>query len=86
MTRNRLNTPEDTWDWLGQRLEALEISSLEQLATVSGINKGTLSKYFHQIQRPTVGALVPLCEALKVAPETLLVVLGVFPHQQKTKK
>ena len=86
MIRNRLNTPEDTWDWLGQRLEALEISSLEQLATVSGINKGTLSKYFHQIQRPTVGALVPLCEALQVAPETLLVVLGVFPHQQNTKK
>jgi transcriptional regulator with XRE-family HTH domain len=86
MTRTRLNTPDDTWDWLGQRLEALEISSLEQLATVSGINKGTLSKYFHQIQRPTVGALVPLCEALEVSPETLLVALGVFPPQQNSKK
>lgn len=86
MTQNRLNTPDDTWGWLGQRLEALEISSLEQLAIVSGINKGTLSKYFHQVQRPTVMALVPLCEALQVSPETLLVALGVFPPQQKSKK
>lgn len=86
MPRNRLNTPDDTWDWLGKKLEELEITSLEQLATVSGINKGTLSKYFHQVQRPTVMALVPLCEALQVSPETLLVALGVFPPQQKSKK
>jgi transcriptional regulator with XRE-family HTH domain len=60
-------------------MEFLEISSLDQLAAASGINKGTLSKYFHQIQRPTVGALVPLCDALEVSPETLLVALGIFP-------
>ncbi|MFZ4065327.1 MAG: helix-turn-helix domain-containing protein [Rhodoluna sp.] len=79
MTRQRLYTPDDTWKWLSARMEILEIKSLDQLAVISGINKGTLSKYFHQIQRPTVVALVPLCESLQVSPETLLVALGIFP-------
>ena len=81
----KLFGPEETWQWLVERLETLGLSSLDQLASVSGVNKGTLSKYFHQIQRPTVGALVPLCEALQVAPETLLVALGIFPSRG-TKK
>lgn len=83
--KEKLFGPEETWQWLGERLETLGLSSLDQLAAVSGVNKGTLSKYFHQIQRPTVGALVPLCEALQVAPETLLVALGIFPSRG-TKK
>jgi len=83
--KEKLFDPEETWQWLGERLETLGLSSLDQLAAVSGVNKGTLSKYFHQIQRPTVGALVPLCEALQVAPETLLVALGIFPSRG-TKK
>jgi transcriptional regulator with XRE-family HTH domain len=76
-----LFTPDETWDWLKTRLDELELNSLEQLSELSGIHKGTLSKYFHQIQRPTVNALEPLCVALQVSPNTLLVALGVFPKK-----
>jgi len=78
MESSRTLTPDETWLWLKDMLQALDIGSLDQLSEICGINKGTLSKYFHQVQRPTVGAIEPLCIALKVSPQTLLVALGVF--------
>jgi transcriptional regulator with XRE-family HTH domain len=73
-------SPEETWAWLRARMDKLSINSLDELSQVCGINKGTLSRYFHQKQRPTVDVLVPLCEALQVSPKTLLSALGVFPR------
>jgi transcriptional regulator with XRE-family HTH domain len=61
-------------------MDKLSFNSLDELSAVCGINKGTLSRYFHQKQRPTVDALAPLCEALQVSPTTLLSALGVFPR------
>jgi transcriptional regulator with XRE-family HTH domain len=72
-------SPDETWEWLRARMAKLGLKSLDELAEVCGINKGTLSRYFHQKQRPTVDALAPLCEALQVSPKTLLSALGVFP-------
>jgi transcriptional regulator with XRE-family HTH domain len=72
-------TPDETWDWLRARMDKLALKSLDELSALCGINKGTLSRYFHQKQRPTVDVLVPLCEALQVSPKTLLTALGVFP-------
>ena len=71
---------EETWEWLRARMDKLSIKSLDELSELCGINKGNLSRYFHQKQRPTVDVLVPLCEALQVSPKTLLSALGVFPR------
>jgi transcriptional regulator with XRE-family HTH domain len=71
---------EETWEWLRARMDKLSIKSLDELSEICGINKGNLSRYFHQKQRPTVDVLVPLCEALQVSPKTLLSALGVFPR------
>ena len=73
-------SPEETWEWLRARMDKLSIKSLDELSEICGINKGNLSRYFHQKQRPTVDVLVPLCEALQVSPKTLLSALGVFPR------
>jgi transcriptional regulator with XRE-family HTH domain len=71
---------EETWEWLRARMDKLSIKSLDELSEICSINKGNLSRYFHQKQRPTVDVLVPLCEALQVSPKTLLSALGVFPR------
>lgn len=59
-------------EWLENRLEEVGLSSISKLAAVTGINKGTLSKYFRGLQRPSIDVIEPLCTALKVSPETLL--------------
>ena len=58
--------------WLEQQLKVSELGTLTRLAEVSGINKGTLSKYFSGQQRPSIDVIGPLCTALQVSPETLL--------------
>ena len=59
-------------EWLEQQLSVCGLFTLTRLAEVSGINKGTLSKYFHGQQRPSIDVIGPLCTALQVSPETLL--------------
>ena len=63
---------EDSYEWLQGRLEEVGLNSISKLAEVTGINKGTLSKYFRGLQRPSIDLIEPLCKALKVSPETLL--------------
>jgi transcriptional regulator with XRE-family HTH domain len=58
--------------WLEERLKVTGIKTLSNLAEVTGINKGTLSKYFKGTQRPRIDVIGPLCLALQVSPETLL--------------
>ena len=57
----------------------LQIDTIETLGQLAGMNKGTLSKYFHQKQRPSIDALPGLCAALQVAPESLLIAMGAWP-------
>ena len=71
-------SPELSTRWLSARMDELGISSLDELQVLTQVNKGTLSKYFHHKQRPTVDVLPKLCLALEISPETLLVVLGVL--------
>ena len=59
-------------EWLASQLEVCGLGTLTRLAEVSGINKGTLSKYFSGQQRPSIDVIGPLCTALQVSPETLL--------------
>ena len=65
-------------EWLSERLEATGIGTLSALAELTDINKGTLSKYFRGEQRPSIDVVAPLCEALKVSPETLLLAMGAI--------
>lgn len=69
-------------DWLKHRMAELGMSSVAELETKTGINKGTLSRYFRGLQRPSIDVLPVLCQGLQVSPETLLRALGVTisPH------
>ena len=78
----RFNSPEESNDWLIQRMKSVGISTLEDLAQTTGIDRGTLSRYFHQERRPSIDVIAPLCEALNVAPETLLIGLGALPKKK----
>jgi transcriptional regulator with XRE-family HTH domain len=75
--------PAGTQAWLVNRLESTKIDTLGRLAEVSGINKGTLSRYFRQTQRPSVDALVILCKSLQVTPSELLFGLGALPSDDQ---
>jgi transcriptional regulator with XRE-family HTH domain len=68
-----------TQAWLQSRLAATQMKTLNRLAEVSGINKGTLSRYFNQTQRPTIDVVAVLCQSLKVTPSELLYGLGALP-------
>jgi transcriptional regulator with XRE-family HTH domain len=57
-------------------MEELGISGLEELHRKTGIDRGSLSRYFRQERNPGLDVIAPLCEALEVSPETLLVALG----------
>jgi transcriptional regulator with XRE-family HTH domain len=63
-------------------MSAVSISSLEELAKLTGIDRGTLSRYFRQERRPSVDVIAPLCEALKVSPESLLIGLGALRRKK----
>ena len=63
--------------WLEAHMAHAGFSSLDQLSEKCGINKGTLSRYFRGIQKPSVQVIPPLCAALGVSPEELLRGLGV---------
>ena len=78
--RKSFFTPEQSMDWLFERMSALEISSLDHLAELTEIDKGTLSRYFRHERRPSIDMVPPLCQALKVSVENLLVVLGSLPR------
>ena len=70
---------EGSQEWLRVRLQETGLGTLSRLAEISGINKGTLSKYFRQSQRPTIDVLSILCSSLQVTPSELLAGLGAIP-------
>ena len=71
-------TPAETSAWLQQRLSITGIGSISNLAGVTGINKGTLSKYFSHRQRPSIDVLMVLCRGLQVTPTEMLIALGAL--------
>jgi transcriptional regulator with XRE-family HTH domain len=70
-----------TQKWVQERMGMCGIKSLSELSELTGINKGTLSRYFRQTQRPTIDVVGSLCRALKVTPSELLVGLGAIAPQ-----
>ena len=71
-------TPTQSNEWLQEMMQSVEISSLEELSQLTNIDRGTLSRYFRQERRPSIDVIAPLCQALKVSPETLLMGLGAI--------
>jgi transcriptional regulator with XRE-family HTH domain len=65
-------------EWLQEQLSETGIGTLSNLAKETGINKGTLSKYFRGVQRPSIDVIEPLCKALRVSPESLLIAMNAY--------
>ncbi len=82
-TENKnLLTPAQSSQWLVERMSSVGISSLEELAKLTNIDRGTLSRYFRQERRPSIDAIAPLCEALQISPESLLIGLGALKKKR----
>ena len=81
--RGHRNSPEETADWLRARMNTLKITGLEELHQRTGIDRGSLSRYFRQERVPKIDVIGPLCEALEVSPETLLVALGAIDKKPR---
>lgn len=77
------NSPAETAEWLRLRMKQLRIRGLEELHEKTGIDRGSLSRYFRQERIPRVDVVGPLCEALEVSPETLLIALGVIGRKER---
>ena len=75
-------TSEESYVWLEKQMAKRGFTSLEDLTRASGIDRGTLSRYFRQERRPSVDVIAPLCEALGVAPESLLIALGAVDRKR----
>ncbi|NBQ97677.1 MAG: helix-turn-helix domain-containing protein [Micrococcales bacterium] len=71
-------SPSESAEWLQNRLSHLNIETLQNLSDKSGIDKGTLSRYFRHERRPSIDCIGPLCSALQISPELLLKVLGAI--------
>lgn len=69
-------------DWLYARMSALDIGTLDELAELTDIDKGTLSRYFRQERRPSIDVIAPLSKALQVSVETLLRGLGAIDRKR----
>lgn len=78
LKRGHRNSPEETAEWLRARMSALQVTGLEELHQRTGIDRGSLSRYFRQERVPKIDVIGPLCEALEVSPETLLIALGAI--------
>jgi transcriptional regulator with XRE-family HTH domain len=81
--RGHRNSADETAEWLRNRMSTLNISGLEELHQRTGIDRGSLSRYFRQERIPKIDVIGPLCEALEVSPETLLIALGAIERKSR---
>ena len=76
-------TSKQTNEWLRSTMKKLGIASLDELSTMTKIDRGSLSRYFNQDRRPSIDAIVPICTALGVTSDELLIVLGAADNPEK---
>ena len=76
-------TSKQTNEWLRSTMKKLGIASLDELSTMTKIDRGSLSRYFNQDRRPSIDAIVPICTALGVTSDELLIVLGAADNPDK---
>jgi len=81
-SRSKKFSPAESVEWLNLQLKRNGLGSLEELSQETGIDRGTLSRYFRQERRPSVDVVAPLCDALNVSPETLLIAIGAIERKR----
>jgi len=69
-------TAKESNEWLRETMLKLSIKSLDELSSITKIDRGSLSRYLNQERRPSIDAIDPLCAALEFTSDELLVVLG----------
>lgn len=69
--------------WLRKRMEELDYCSLQEVADAIGINRGNLYRYFTAETRPSIEMMPPMCEALDVTYEELLIALEVIKPSKR---
>jgi transcriptional regulator with XRE-family HTH domain len=65
-------------DWLKLQMALKGFRNLDELSAATGINKGTISKYFRGIQRPSIDVIPIFCQVFEVSPQELLIALKVM--------
>jgi transcriptional regulator with XRE-family HTH domain len=75
-------TAKESNEWLRQTMLKLGIKSLDELSSMTKIDRGSLSRYFNLERRPSIDVITPLCTALKITSDELLVVLGAKSRQE----
>jgi len=69
--------------WLRARMDDLGYSSLDDVASKVGINRGNLFRYFSLETVPSMGLLPDLCRVLEVSPEELLRALEIIGSRDR---
>ena len=76
-------TSKQTNEWLRPTMKRSGINSLDELSSLTKIDRGSLSRYFKQDRRPSIDAIVPICSALRVSSDELLIVLGAADRPEQ---
>ena len=76
-------SPDESTEWLRSRMAQLGIKGLDELQRLSGVDKGSISRYFRQERNPGIDVVAPLCSALQASPEALLIALGAIVRKQR---
>jgi DNA-binding Xre family transcriptional regulator len=69
---------ESAWNWFDSKYEKQGYRSLNQFAIATGMQKSSLSRYFHLEREIPSGTVGKLCKELKVSPEELLKAVGAL--------
>lgn len=75
-------TPKESNEWLRTTMLKLNIKSLDELSSITKIDRGSLSRYFNQERRPSIDAIDPISAALEITSDELLIVLGAKNRNQ----
>jgi len=69
---------EMTWNWFVARYQKMGYPSLNQFANAHGLQKSSLSRYFHTQRQIPSGTMAVLCDSLKVSPNEMMKALGAW--------
>jgi transcriptional regulator with XRE-family HTH domain len=69
-------TSKESNEWLRTTMLKLSIKSLDELSSITKIDRGSLSRYFNQERRPSIDAIDPICAALEITSDDVTECLG----------
>jgi DNA-binding Xre family transcriptional regulator len=78
VNKQQLEHIESAWNWFVSKYEKQGYRSLNQFAISTGMQKSSLSRYFHLEREIPSGTIGKLCKELKVSPEELLKAVGAL--------